>query len=470
MKKGISVCMIVKNEERSLSRCLDSIKDIADEIIIVDTGSTDKTIEIAESFNARIYHFDWINDFSAARNESIKYANYNWIFLIDADEVLEKDSKNEIQSLEKNHKHPSLLQVRIVSETSDQNFNESKVARIFSNGYNLKFKNNIHEQINEDLINPKNSLNKVRTNIILSHDGYNINVIDQKNKQDRNIPLLKKMMQKEKEFYYWPYTLAISYMSINQNDKALKYLKISYKESLQSVIKASILDLIGVVHKSNNEWELVKEYALRSLSLEKKQFTAYMLLTYYYNEVKNFKQSLKYVESLSHIYNNLNDKGSALINDISVPLDTIKNYKAIALHGLNRFDKAMDIFLEVKNNIYNTCKLEGKDPAEDSRYKIVLTSAIGCSRDMNDSDKVIELVNEFLNIEPDNMDAIILIAEAFTLQKDFNNSLKFYLKANSISPDNKEIQKKIATMFTLLGNQKKAEEWLFKMAGISNLP
>ena len=68
------------------------------------------------------------------------------------------------------------------------------------------------------------------------------------------------------------------------------------------------------------------------------------------------------------------------------------------------------------------------------------------------------------------MDAIFLIAEAYTLQKDFNNSLKFYLKANSISPENKEIQKKIATMFTLLGNQKKAEEWLFKMAGISNLP
>ena len=124
MKKGISVCMIIKNEERSLDQCLNSIKDIADEIIIVDTGSTDKSIEIAESFNARIYHFDWIDDFSAARNESIKYANYNWIFLIDADEVLDINSKNEILSLDKNHKHPSLLQVRIVSETSDQNFNE----------------------------------------------------------------------------------------------------------------------------------------------------------------------------------------------------------------------------------------------------------------------------------------------------------------------------------------------------------
>ena len=61
--------------------------------------TTDKTTNLAESFNARIYHFEWIDDFSAARNESIKYANYNWIFTIDADEVLEKDSKNEIQSI-----------------------------------------------------------------------------------------------------------------------------------------------------------------------------------------------------------------------------------------------------------------------------------------------------------------------------------------------------------------------------------
>ena len=68
--KTLSLCMITKNEEKNISRCLDSIKDIVDEIIIVDTGSTDKTIEIAKSYGANIYHYEWNKDFSKARNVS----------------------------------------------------------------------------------------------------------------------------------------------------------------------------------------------------------------------------------------------------------------------------------------------------------------------------------------------------------------------------------------------------------------
>jgi len=86
--RTVSVCMIVKNEEKLLPNCLTSIKDLADEIVIVDTGSTDRTVEIARSFGARIYHYEWNNDFSAARNVSIEYARGDWICIIDADEEL----------------------------------------------------------------------------------------------------------------------------------------------------------------------------------------------------------------------------------------------------------------------------------------------------------------------------------------------------------------------------------------------
>ncbi|MBK7632424.1 MAG: glycosyltransferase family 2 protein [Ignavibacteriales bacterium] len=82
----LSLSMIVKNEERHLARCLSSVKDVVDEIVIVDTGSTDNTIEIAESFNAKIFHFDWVNDFSAARNFALTKCIGNWILYLDADE------------------------------------------------------------------------------------------------------------------------------------------------------------------------------------------------------------------------------------------------------------------------------------------------------------------------------------------------------------------------------------------------
>ena len=76
---SISLCMIVKNEEENLPRCLDSVRDVVDEIVIVDTGSTDRTVEIAESYGAKVFYHPWEGSFSKARNYSLKYATCDWI-------------------------------------------------------------------------------------------------------------------------------------------------------------------------------------------------------------------------------------------------------------------------------------------------------------------------------------------------------------------------------------------------------
>lgn len=95
----ISLCMIVKNEEKVLDRCLKSAKSIADEIIIVDTGSIDKTKEIAKKYTDKIYNFKWINDFSKARNYSFSKATKDYILWLDADDVLSKENVSKIQKL-----------------------------------------------------------------------------------------------------------------------------------------------------------------------------------------------------------------------------------------------------------------------------------------------------------------------------------------------------------------------------------
>ncbi|PEP87485.1 tetratricopeptide repeat-containing glycosyltransferase family 2 protein [Bacillus toyonensis] len=95
----ISLCMIVKNEEKVLERCLQSVKGIPDEIIIVDTGSTDRTKEIAEKWTPYVYDFKWIDDFSAARNESFRHATKDYILWLDADDVLLEKDKMALQSL-----------------------------------------------------------------------------------------------------------------------------------------------------------------------------------------------------------------------------------------------------------------------------------------------------------------------------------------------------------------------------------
>lgn len=95
----ISLCMIVKNEERILARCLDTVADLVDEIIIVDTGSTDSTKEIAARYTGKIYDFEWVDDFSAARNFAFSKANMEYIYSADADEVLSEENRQRFRIL-----------------------------------------------------------------------------------------------------------------------------------------------------------------------------------------------------------------------------------------------------------------------------------------------------------------------------------------------------------------------------------
>ncbi|MDR0498368.1 MAG: glycosyltransferase family 2 protein, partial [Holophagales bacterium] len=85
----ISLAMIVKDEEAVLAHCLKSVEGLVDEIIIVDTGSRDKTLDIAQAFGAQVHHFKWCDDFAAARNESLKYCVNPWILILDADEAID---------------------------------------------------------------------------------------------------------------------------------------------------------------------------------------------------------------------------------------------------------------------------------------------------------------------------------------------------------------------------------------------
>jgi glycosyltransferase involved in cell wall biosynthesis len=94
----ISLCLIVRNEENTLARCLESFKPLVDEIIVVDTGSTDKTIKIAKKFTDKVFEFSWVDDFSAARNFSFSKATKDWVMWVDADDIIrEKDAEKFLE-------------------------------------------------------------------------------------------------------------------------------------------------------------------------------------------------------------------------------------------------------------------------------------------------------------------------------------------------------------------------------------
>jgi glycosyltransferase involved in cell wall biosynthesis len=135
--------MIVRNEERFLAGCLNSIRYIVDEIVMVDTGSTDQTKAIARKFNARVFDFPWKDDFSRARNEALKYCSGEWILYIDADERLRHEEREEVRDLlsDSNKVAFTVKFHPITGYTAYREF------RLFRNDPRIRFKGVIHETI-----------------------------------------------------------------------------------------------------------------------------------------------------------------------------------------------------------------------------------------------------------------------------------------------------------------------------------
>ena len=147
----ISLCMIVKNEEKLLSRCLDTVKDIVDEINIVDTGSSDKTKKIAAQYTDRIFDFEWNNSFADARNESFKYATKDYILYLDADDVITEENQKKLMKL-KETLNPSVDSVSMYYDAGTDEYGNVTLRyrrnRLVKREKNYKWQGDCHQYLN----------------------------------------------------------------------------------------------------------------------------------------------------------------------------------------------------------------------------------------------------------------------------------------------------------------------------------
>lgn len=145
----LSFCMIVKNEEASLPSCLASVKDIVDEMVVLDTGSTDQTVKIAREFGARVHHFKWCNDFSAARNESLKYVHGDWVLVLDADEQLKPEIVPQLRLAIQNERHLVVNLIRQEVGASQSPY--SLVSRLFRRHSAVHFSRPYHSMVDDSV-------------------------------------------------------------------------------------------------------------------------------------------------------------------------------------------------------------------------------------------------------------------------------------------------------------------------------
>ncbi len=162
----ITLSMIVKNEEQYLRDCFESVKGVVDEIVLVDTGSTDSTLEIAKKYNAKIFHFKWINDFAAARNFALENSSGDWILYLDADERLSPKSKQEILNLTKIKKSIAYNCRLLNIDEHNNRPSVMKYVRLFPNHKSLKFEGAVHEQIEFSILRNKIAISECDIEIL----------------------------------------------------------------------------------------------------------------------------------------------------------------------------------------------------------------------------------------------------------------------------------------------------------------
>ena len=241
-KLKISACYIVKNNSADLKISLQSICKQVDEIILVDTGSTDDTVAVAESFGAKIFYQDWQDDFSAPRNLALSHATGDWIIFLDADEfftnLTAKNIRIAIERLEKFHKSGMLVYLVNIDKNADNKILDTNyILRVFKNQAGLHYVGKIHEEIRVG-DNVLSNITFAPPNILtIYHTGYSESL--NKSKAERNLKiLLAELAETDEPQRIYGY-IAESYNGLEDFTNAEKFARLDIESGNTQKIFAS---------------------------------------------------------------------------------------------------------------------------------------------------------------------------------------------------------------------------------------
>ena len=382
----ISACYIVKNGEKDLARSLESLAEYVDEIIVVDTGSTDGTVEVAKKFGAKIFHETWQNDFSAPRNVALNAAKSSWIVFLDADEFFinatARNLRNAIKlAQEKNIKGVFVNLVNVDIDNDNKKIGTSYVLRLYENVEGVHYVGKIHEQvfIGEELLT---SLMTVPDYLLtIWHTGYSKSI--HRAKMERNLKALLEELavtKTPKRIYGY---LAETYNALDDKINAEKFARLDV-DSGETLSTNSIRVLLEILSKNPAQAE---DY-LKYLRLAVKR----------YPTVPEF--SAKLAEALA-------DKGEyqAAIDEMNRAINKIKdrgNEFEASTFGVEAFKYSQNLLSEWQKKI---CEQLKNLPPEEKRREVekLIKELKSCITDIfHNKEKILQTAGKIFAMEPDD--------------------------------------------------------------------
>jgi tetratricopeptide (TPR) repeat protein len=269
----VSLCVIARDEEADLGRCLESVKDDVDEIVLVDTGSRDRTIEVARAHGARVVERAWDDDFSAARNASIEAATSEWILVLDCDEELAPSSRGSLRSAigtEKMGSIPAGFRLRLHNLTPPGEavaYHEVRLTRLFRRTASHRYEQRIHEQIAPSIERAGGRIGEV--DVVVLHHGYARQLAQGTLRAERNLRLLERSVRDAPDDPYLAFELGCTLRALGRLEEARAELERARgldRDRLAPSARATLLtrlSQLALARKDDRQARTLAEESLR---------------------------------------------------------------------------------------------------------------------------------------------------------------------------------------------------------------
>lgn len=260
---SISLCMIVKDEEATLAECLESVRDLVDEMVVLDTGSCDRTIEIAQTAGAKVSSCEWQSDFAAARNEALKHVESEWVLVLDADEVLVPEI---IPVLKTATQDDHCLVVNLVrQELGAKQVPYSLVSRLFRKHPDLAFTRAYHESIDDSVLSvlerePHWKVLEL-AEIAIRHSGYEAAAIAQRRKAERARSIMENYLATHSDDPYICNKLGALYLDMGETEKGRELLHRGLQtDSMEPAVRYELHYHLACTYSQSGEFDQAEKH------------------------------------------------------------------------------------------------------------------------------------------------------------------------------------------------------------------
>jgi glycosyltransferase involved in cell wall biosynthesis len=454
---SISLCMIVKDEEENLTRCLDSARDFVDEIIIVDTGSTDRTVEIAESYGARVFNHPWEGSFSKARNYSLKYATCDWILILDADHELEKADAHRLKeatnTTDANYIHFPVYDIH----EGGKNLGVYDFGLLFRNHLGFHYKGTVHNEL-------VFSGNVKRFNIRVYHYGSDLNEEQMRKKFIRTSALLKEQIKAEPHNPVPHRYLGDAYMRMKIYDEAIaeSNTALTLRDESKCRTENFMISyyIICAAYYEKEDMESAKIYALRAIEIDDQQIDIYCILALVYFNIKEFDKFLQCSKRYLDLWNNLMSNNNNIVNPFVYHTIGHK-WKIHLLCGLHYLSIGQD---ETGNSEIETAMKESTD------IENCLTLLGNFYMKNNNVEKAEKVFEKLLDINEESVNALFNLGQTHFRQNNMEGTMSFWRKAVEIAPDAFDIRLLICTINIAQGNLEEVVTDCDQLLQVLNMP